>query len=157
MINYMKSIYNIIGCTGGIIGYYASKTALLAANVNRKSRPLKPATINKMTPLFPSLEMNHVQIRTGCTLPANWIPKNTRVRAMTFGVTIYFGVNEVENTYKGLHLLMHELVHVDQVRRLGSERRFACEYGKGYLAGGCYEKIPLEMEAFEFVRNHRIL
>ena len=49
---------------------------------------------------------------------------------------------------------MHELVHVDLVRRKGGEVAFACDYGKGYLKGGNYRKNPMEVEAYDFVDKH---
>ena len=44
-------------------------------------------------------------------------------------------------------LLFHELVHVEQYRQLGIER-FSELYVSGFLTGGCYERIPLEMHAY---------
>lgn len=44
-------------------------------------------------------------------------------------------------------LLFHELVHVEQYRQLGVDR-FAELYVKGFLEGGCYEAIPLELSAY---------
>jgi hypothetical protein len=43
-------------------------------------------------------------------------------------------------------LLFHELVHVEQYRRLGVTR-FAELYVRGFLTGGGYDGIPLEMQA----------
>jgi|SRR5579862_9414200 len=44
-------------------------------------------------------------------------------------------------------LLFHELVHVEQYRQLGVDR-FAELYVKGFLSGGSYEAIPLEINAY---------
>ena len=44
-------------------------------------------------------------------------------------------------------LLFHELVHVEQYRQLGVEQ-FSELYVTGFLTGGCYERIPLEMHAY---------
>jgi hypothetical protein len=44
-------------------------------------------------------------------------------------------------------LLFHELVHVEQYRQLGVDR-FAELYVRGFLEGGCYEAIPLEVNAY---------
>src|SRR5216684_3727654 len=44
-------------------------------------------------------------------------------------------------------LLFHELVHVEQYRQLGV-RRFAEFYVRGFLAGGGYNGIPLENNAY---------
>jgi hypothetical protein len=44
-------------------------------------------------------------------------------------------------------LLFHELVHVVQYEKLGLAE-FAAKYVKGFLSGGSYEAIPLEMNAY---------
>jgi hypothetical protein len=44
-------------------------------------------------------------------------------------------------------LLFHELVHVEQYSQLGVDR-FAELYVKGFLSGGSYEAIPLELNAY---------
>lgn len=44
-------------------------------------------------------------------------------------------------------LLFHEFVHVEQYRQLGIPR-FAELYVKGFLFGGSYEAIPLEINAY---------
>jgi hypothetical protein len=45
-------------------------------------------------------------------------------------------------------LLFHELVHVVQYEKLGLAE-FAANYVKGFLSGGSYEAIPLEINAYE--------
>jgi hypothetical protein len=45
-------------------------------------------------------------------------------------------------------LLLHELVHVVQYAKLGLEG-FASKYVRGFLNGGSYEAIPLEMNAYQ--------
>lgn len=53
-------------------------------------------------------------------------------------------------------LLFHELVHTVQYKYLGLNG-FAGHYVRGFLAGGSYEAIPLERQAYEledrFTRN----
>jgi hypothetical protein len=44
-------------------------------------------------------------------------------------------------------LLFHELVHVEQYRQLGIPR-FSELYVSGFLNGGSYEAIPLEVNAY---------
>jgi hypothetical protein len=44
-------------------------------------------------------------------------------------------------------LLFHELVHVEQYRQLGIPR-FAELYVRGFLKGGGYDGIPLEVNAY---------
>jgi hypothetical protein len=45
-------------------------------------------------------------------------------------------------------LLFHELVHIVQHKKLGLGE-FAAKYLSGFLRGGAYEAIPLEMNAYE--------
>ena len=45
-------------------------------------------------------------------------------------------------------LLFHELVHVVQYQKLGVPE-FGAKYVRGFLNGGSYEAIPLEMNAYE--------
>lgn len=45
-------------------------------------------------------------------------------------------------------LLFHEFVHVEQYRQLGVSR-FAKLYVQGFLNGGGYEGIPLEVNAYD--------
>ena len=45
-------------------------------------------------------------------------------------------------------LLFHELVHAVQYQKLGLED-FASRYVRGFLNGGSYEAIPLEINAYE--------
>ena len=45
-------------------------------------------------------------------------------------------------------LLFHELVHVMQYRKFGVDE-FARRYVHGFLTGGSYERIPLEVQAYE--------
>jgi hypothetical protein len=44
-------------------------------------------------------------------------------------------------------LLFHDLVHVEQYRQLGIPR-FSEVYVRGFLNGGSYEAIPLEVNAY---------
>ena len=46
-------------------------------------------------------------------------------------------------------LLFHELVHVEQYRQIGSITRFAELYVSGFLSGGGYNGIPLEINAYD--------
>jgi hypothetical protein len=46
-------------------------------------------------------------------------------------------------------LLFHELVHAEQYRQLGSITRFAELFVRGFLSGGGYDGIPLEVNAYE--------
>jgi hypothetical protein len=49
-------------------------------------------------------------------------------------------------------LLFHELVHVEQYRQLGIPR-FSELYVRGFLSGGGYDGIPLEVNAYALGRE----
>jgi hypothetical protein len=49
-------------------------------------------------------------------------------------------------------LLFHELVHVEQYRQLGIPR-FSGLYVRGFLSGGGYDGIPLEVNAYALGRQ----
>ena len=51
-------------------------------------------------------------------------------------------------------LLFHELVHVEQYRQLGIPR-FSGLYVRGFLNGGSYEAIPLEVNAYSLEDRFR--
>ncbi len=51
-------------------------------------------------------------------------------------------------------LLFHELVHVEQYRQLGIPR-FSGFYVRGFLNGGSYEAIPLEVNAYSLEDRFR--
>jgi hypothetical protein len=85
---------------------------------------------------------------------------------MTFGYTIFWRDELDETKPDDLVRLIHELVHVDQVRRHGGESEFACQYGRGYIEGGgelpayiadatAYHRNPLEAEAYTFDARFR--
>jgi hypothetical protein len=69
------------------------------------------------------------------------LPDLPAMHAITFIDTISFQVPI------NPELLFHELVHVEQYRQLGLEG-FSDLYGRGFLSGGSYEAIPLELHAY---------
>lgn len=71
-----------------------------------------------------------------------WLPNFSSTVAITFVDTI---VSHEPFTDR---LLFHELVHVVQYEKLGLQR-FAAKYVRGFLSGGSYEGIPLEINAYE--------
>jgi Domain of unknown function (DUF4157) len=155
-----------LGCTVGRAVFRETKRSAQIANVGRATRPLLPATIERLRPLFPHLDLSTVRVRTRCRLPSNKFHTSGSIYAMTFGSTIYFRDELDERDPGQLVHLIHELVHVDQVRRFGGEPAFACEYGRGYIDGGgelpayidhptAYHRNPLEAEAYTFEAQFR--
>ncbi|MEP7202424.1 MAG: DUF4157 domain-containing protein [Ilumatobacteraceae bacterium] len=143
-----------------------AKRSAQIVNILRRGRPLQPATITRLRALFPNLDLESVKVRTRCRMPSNQFRQTGNIYAMTFGYTIYWRDDLDEGDSGDLVKLIHELVHVDQVRRTGGESEFACEYGRGYLEGGgilpayidevtAYHRNPLEAEAYNFDSQFR--
>ncbi|MGO8796045.1 MAG: hypothetical protein ACLQLC_14575 [Candidatus Sulfotelmatobacter sp.] len=78
------------------------------------------------------------------------LPDQSKMAAITFSDVV------VSHEPFSSGLLFHELVHVEQYRQLGVQR-FAELYVTGFLSGGSYEAIPLEINAYSlegsFERN----
>jgi len=155
-----------LGCTIGRTVFKETKRSAQIANLGRPTRPLLPTTIDRLRPLFPDLDLGTVRVRTKCRLPSNKFHTTGSIYAMTFGSTIYFRDELDEQNPAQLVHLIHELVHVDQVRRFGGEPAFAGEYGRGYIDGGgelpayidhptAYHHNPLEAEAYTFEAQFR--
>jgi hypothetical protein len=71
----------------------------------------------------------------------NNLPDQSAMAAITFSDVV------VSHGPFTAGLLFHELVHVEQYRQLGVQR-FAEFYVRGFLNGGSYEAIPLEVNAY---------
>ncbi|TFG79797.1 MAG: DUF4157 domain-containing protein [Chrysiogenales bacterium] len=150
------------GCEGGKLVYFAAKKSAAARNgwlvpwSGKITHRLNSRIINCLQPLYNHADLTQVRFKIDCSLPPNWFTASNSIVAMTFGNMIYFKGHDVQKREEQIKVLMHELVHVDQVVRFGSETNFACEYGKGYLLAGDYEDNHLEMEAYNFTDNHPV-
>jgi hypothetical protein len=71
----------------------------------------------------------------------NNLPDQSTMAAITLSDKVVSHVDFTDG------LLFHELVHVEQYRQL-SIPRFAELYVRGFLSGGSYEAIPLEVNAY---------
>jgi len=76
------------------------------------------------------------------------LPDQTGMAAITFGDVV------VSHEPFSDGLLFHELVHIEQYRQLGIPR-FADLYVRGFLNGGSYEDIPLEVNAYSLEDRFR--
>jgi len=145
----------LAGRAGGISVYFVAKAAAGIANIFVRRQRLSSDTISTMRPLFPDLDLERIRIKPRSTLPSNWFRHGAKYVAVTFGYTIYYKGTSLQSTNEGLNVLMHELVHADQVRKRGnSQIKFAGDYGNGFLYAGNYRQNPLEEEAFDFVKLH---
>ena len=76
------------------------------------------------------------------------LPDQSMMRAITFCDVV------VSHEPFTVDLLFHEFVHVEQYRQLGIPR-FSELYVRGFLNGGSYEAIPLEVNAYSLEDRFR--
>jgi hypothetical protein len=100
-------------------------------------------------PLFADVDLSQVKIVANAIMP--W-PRPRR--AITLGSSVYIRDGFDQAKSRDLRLLLHELVHVDQYRRLGM-LGFIWAYGRALGRSGSYRKNSLEVEAFIFATQHR--
>ena len=74
------------------------------------------------------------------------LPDFSQMAAITFSDVVVSHVPFTDG------LLFHELVHVEQYRQLGIPQ-FSESYVRGFLSGGGYDGIPLEMNAYALGRQ----
>jgi len=74
------------------------------------------------------------------------LPGFSQMAAITFGDVVVSHVPFTDG------LLFHELVHAEQYRQLGIPR-FSELYVRGFLSGGGYDGIPLEVNAYGLGRH----
>jgi hypothetical protein len=155
-----------VGCVLGQSVFREAKRSAQIVNITRPRRSLLPATVTRLKPLFPELDLTKITVRTRCRLPSNQFRPTGSIYAMTFGYSIFWRDDLDENAPDDLVKLIHEIVHVDQVRRHGDESSFACDYGRGYVEGGgslpayidsptAYHRNPFEAEAYTFEAQFR--
>ncbi len=145
------------GCEGGKFVYNRAKDLTKARNILKKYKRLTDRTINCLRGFYPHVDLSRVRYKVRCSLPGNWFTRENNYGAITFGYKIFFKDRDVQKREDMIHLLMHELFHIEQMERLGSQDQFACEYGKGFLqADGDYATNPLEKEAYDFQNNNPV-
>jgi len=135
----------------GILGFYTSKGLVKIVNIRKVARKISPDTAARLKVLFPGMPLDSVTIIYNAWLPAHIF--NKAIEGMTFHNTIYVTRYHIQHNYAGFILLIHELVHIKQIRESG-EIAFACNYGMQLLSyGGYSSKMPLENEAYAFVAH----
>jgi len=141
------------GFAGGVLGFYLSKALASMVNLRKKANKISPDTVVRLTDLFPEMSFSDIRIVCNAWLPAHIF--NRSIEGMTFHNRIYITHRDVQNNLPGFLLLVHELVHIRQIRERG-EFVFACKYGAQFLRNGGYsDKMPYEHEAYEFVDKNR--
>ena len=162
-------LIQLLAGAAGVPVYFIAKAACHVANLGRARRRLDADIVSLMQEHLPELDYHRVRCVYGASLPANWFKslggaKRLTADGMTFGNTIFLR-RSVEHGLRAplpagsasvidratLALLLHELVHVDQVRRFGGEIAFAYRYALGFLSARGYRTNPLETEAYDLV------
>lgn len=154
----LDTLRDVGGCAGGQLIYRLADTGMELRHPRRQRRRLQPATVRRLQPLYPHVDLPSVDFVTSADLSAQQLFEEN-AQAITFGSRMWFTHKRrhMEETEEGLKQLMHELVHVSQYRlRASSKDAFACAYGVGYLEAGNYRDNPMEKEAYDFVRDHDV-
>jgi hypothetical protein len=154
----LDTLRDLGGCAGGQLIYRIADAGMELRHPRRQRRRLQPATVRRLQPLYPHVDLRGVDFVTSADLSVQQLFEE-QAEAITFGSRMWFVHKRLhmEETDAGLRLLMHELVHVSQYRERGSSKSaFACAYGVGYLEAGNYEDNPMEKEARDFVRAHGV-
>jgi len=123
-----------------------------------KAVPLTPKQRNLMQPFFPISLLGSVRLITLRTDRIENPPFYSQLRTMGLAPELLpdfadmgaITLVDVIVSHGSLSnpTLFHELVHVVQYAKLGLDR-FAAMYVRGFLRGGAYERIPLEINAYE--------
>lgn len=141
------------GAVAGFFVYYASKGLARIVNLRKKNHGIPPETAKRLNVLFPGMSTGNILIVYNAWLPAHLF--NRSIEGMTYHNRIYLTHRDVSQSHAGFLLLVHELVHVKQIRESG-EFIFACKYGAQFLTNGGYSAaLPLEHEAYDFVEKNR--
>lgn len=146
----------------GQVAWLAGQTQAYIAAQRAAHRPgavhLTPAQQTAMSPFFAPniLASTRLSVLQGTHVPnplfypqlvamgfpQGSLPDFPTMDAITFVDTVVFQVPIINQT------LFHELVHVVQYDKLGSPM-FAAKYVRGFLIGGSYPNIPLEVNAYQ--------
>lgn len=141
----------ITGSAAGFLVFYACKILALIMNFGKPSYRISAEALQKLKNLFAGIQLDNVTV-----IPHAWLPAhifNRSIEGMTFHNRIYIVPDCKPENNSVLLLLIHELVHVRQIRELG-EPVFACRYGVQFLKNRGYgEGMPLEKEAYGLVKR----
>jgi hypothetical protein len=140
-------IQQVAAYIGGQRETYRGKAVALSRNQRTAMHPFFPASTSdsaRVVVLAGELVNNPPfygeLLKMG--FEAGSLPNFADMAAITYMDTV------VSNGSFTDRLLFHELVHVVQYEKLGLAK-FAAKYVKGFLSGGSYAAIPLEMNAYE--------
>jgi hypothetical protein len=118
-----------------------------------KARTLTLKEREPIQAFFPSDVLTQVRVFRGCPQEPSFYPRlrnlgihNAPPFSEMGAITFQDLILHVEPLSRSL--LFHELVHVVQYKHLGL-KGFSQKYVMGFLAGGSYEEIPLERNAYD--------
>jgi hypothetical protein len=118
--------------------------------------PLPETTVARLAAHVPERNLRELQVVTGA--PGRWLPVLFRANAVTLRRRVLFRSGHYRpDTKRGLALIAHESLHVEQWRDLGA-MRFLYQYLRGLLASGFRRDAhPLERGPIEVQRRLRAL
>jgi hypothetical protein len=139
----------------GKVGYPTAKQSMIqrAASNGLLIEPLPMPEKTVLKALFGNVT-DAVTVVWGQPALDDWsyggLSTKSDTAAQTFGTRIFVKYRRNQLAPKDqLQLLIHEMTHVEQNMRFGSEPMFGYEYFRGFYNGGRdYAKNPLEKEAF---------
>ncbi|MBN1413925.1 MAG: hypothetical protein JW973_02390 [Bacteroidales bacterium] len=145
----MSIVIHIAGGMAGIPVFYASKALAWIVNHGKPVFTIAPDVEKRLKELFPGMSFDAIKIVYNARLPAHIFRRS--IEGMTFRNIIYIAHNCFRRDAESFLLLVHEMVHIRQIREMG-ELSFVCKYGAQFLMNGGYGAgMPLENEAFQFV------
>lgn len=134
----------------GVPAFALTELTARVLNFGRRPKSLPPDVVDLLGPYLPSLDIGSVKTVSPARLPV----AQRRFSIMSVGGRVYLEHAPQIDDVRAMTALLHELVHVEQYRRLG-RLRFARMYAAGFAAGMSYRENPLEAEAFAIARLHR--
>lgn len=110
---------------------------------------------NLLSPFFPNLNLEEVVLIDGSII-GRMIMTLFGASAITFGDKIYFAERLDQSNFFNMALIGHELVHVEQYKKLGMVRfliryllEFVVNLRKERTCRKAYMAIPFEREAYQ--------
>jgi len=141
-----------------ITGEVARYIGLQREKYRDSGHPLSAKQKTLMQPFFPAIALDSIRLTTlrsgriedppfysqlkALGIPVGSLPSFAGMSAVTL-VDVIVSVGPISGP-----TLFHELVHVVQYAKLGLNE-FSSRYVRGFLHGGAYERIPLEINAYE--------
>ncbi len=111
-------------------------------------------TVELLAEFVPERDLRRARIVTG--LPWRLLPRLLRMGAITFSPFVIYREGRYRtDTSKGLALLAHEVIHLQQAREMGAIRFYASYLWGQFRCGFRHDKHHLEIPGIERQRHVR--